>query len=69
MAWHPSDSETFVFRKRGTENTRVVLLIPGGAPNPPRVLIEGDHYDYDEDMTDQTRMYVRVDNRKRGLAD
>lgn len=69
MSWNPSDEEVFVIRSRWAPDVRAVLLLPGGAPNPPMVEIDGVSYEYDEDMTEQTRMHVRVSNRKRGLAD
>lgn len=69
MNWHPSDSEVFVFQQDSEPHKRVVLMIPGGEPSPSEIDIDGDRYWLDEEMTEQTRMHVRVDNRKRGLAD
>lgn len=73
MSWNPSDTEVFVFKQDFPLNSeipkRVVLLIPGGDPSPSEIDIDGDKYWLDEEMTDQTRMHVRVSNRKRGLAD
>lgn len=71
MSWNPSDKETFVFVHPGT-GKRVVLLVPGGEP-PLALNLETElgvaRYELDAEMTDQTRMHVRVSNRKRGLAD
>lgn len=69
MSWNPSDQETYVFRRRGGKVHRVVLLFPGGMKHPSEIVINGVSYVYDEEMTEQTRMHVRVSNRKKGLAD
>ncbi|WNN95072.1 hypothetical protein SEA_MAGRITTE_121 [Microbacterium phage Magritte] len=72
MAWNPSDKETFVYVHPGS-GKRVVLLVPGGV-QPVSLKLETElggyeRYTLDDEMTDQTRMHVRVSNRKRGLAD
>jgi hypothetical protein len=71
MVWHPSPEETFVFVHPGT-GKRFVMLIPGGEA-PPSVRFETEQgsmlFHQDDDVTDKTRMFVSVDNRKRELAD
>lgn len=66
--WFPSPDETFVYQRstwhHGPEIRRVVILIPGGE-EPSEIRIDGELYELDEGMTEKTRMYVRVAERKR----
>lgn len=67
MAWHPSPDEIFVFRSDSEPTTRVVLLIPAPEKVPSEIVVDGQRFSLDQEATDQAWMYVRVDNRKRGL--
>lgn len=61
--WFPTEEQTFVFRHPGTGRA-IVMLIPDGE-EPKDILIDECRYLLDAEKTEQTRMYVRVAERKR----
>ena len=62
--WFVRPDEAFVFRER--HGDEAVIILRQGAQHPPeQVEIDGYPYDFDEDKTEQVRMFMRVADRKR----
>lgn len=60
--WFPQPDEAFAFSREGK---KILVLIPGGGEAPKQLILDGYEFEYDEEKTEQVRMFIRVAERRR----